>query len=82
MMDRRSRAKRFFLYQCGDSDYYALSGTRYIQQRLPKDIAGGEWRFRRPVALEDLGTYYFEAARLLSGIEYCILNLADEKAWR
>ena len=69
------KAKPFFLFQCGASEYYALSDRRWCQRQLPANIGEGTWKFRRRLCPADLGATYFEAATLLADRPFRILRL-------
>jgi hypothetical protein len=83
LQERRSSGKRanpmgaksFYLFQCGTSDFYALSTQKHAKRRLPRDLCDGDWELRSTVTFEDLGPSYIEAEKLVSRTGVCILRL-------
>jgi hypothetical protein len=68
---------RYHLFQCGDSDYFAVSTRRYAKRQLPKYPSAGEWGYRTSIGARDFGPYIFEVVKLLKAANYFVVRLTD-----
>jgi len=73
------RSQPLYLFQCGESDFYAISDTRWCKRQLPRNLAGSDWWFRRRLSAAEIGAHCFEAARLVADRHICLLRLRTDR---
>src|SRR5215207_6120235 len=64
-----------FVFQCDDSDYFALAKEQNCLERLTEAFGELHWLLRSCVRPSETAAAYFGAAELLSDRDICLLKL-------
>ena len=66
----------FYLFQRGDSEYFALSDRKNVKTLLPTDVGQGQWVYKTRIGQEDLSPiHYAQTVTLVAKQGFCIIRL-------
>ena len=66
----------FYLFQRGDSEYFAISDRKNVKTLLPTDVGHGPWVYKTRIGQEDLSPpHYAQTVALVTKQGFYILKL-------
>jgi hypothetical protein len=66
----------FYLFQRGDSEYFAISDRKNVKTLLPTDVGQGQWIYKTRIGQEDLSPIQFaQTVALVAKQGFYILRL-------